>query len=117
MVSIYQYVCHICYSKTGGPKAHQSMLFSLLSTTIADPPVFTLTFNVTDSPPTNISCTVNEKNFNKMISRTIVDASLSITAVMVTVRIRQGGIYKCVVSNSRSNASSINSSSMLSIVG
>ena len=37
------------------------MQFSLLSTSrLATPPVFSLSFNVSDGPPTTVSCTLNE---------------------------------------------------------
>ena len=40
-----------------GPDANPSMQFSLISTRDANPPVFTFTFNVSDGPPTYVTCT------------------------------------------------------------
>ena len=89
---------------TDGPDADTNMQFSLLSTSRqADPPVFSLSFNVSNGPPTTVSCTVNEVNIHGELSifRVIVDGPESITRVTVTVRLRKAGNYQCTVSNER----------------
>ena len=79
------------------------MHFSLISTRIATPSVFTLTFNVSDGPPTTISCSVGYSMLpvRHFISREIINGAGFITQVTVTVESRQAGDYKCAVSNDR----------------
>ena len=80
------------------------MYFSLISTRDANPPVFTLTFNVSDGPPTDVTCTDGRNPFtiaSSDLSRVVVNGTSSITQVTVTVRMRQAGIYQCNVSNAR----------------
>ena len=38
-------------------------MFQLLSTRDANPPVFSLSFTVTDRPPTTVTCSVNGNSF------------------------------------------------------
>ena len=83
------------------------MQFSLISTRDIDPPIFTLNFEATNSPPTNVICFINDtplnvNNYN--ISRKVLDGSRSRTEVTVTVKTRLSGIYKCSVSNIKGNA-------------
>ena len=64
------------------------MQFSLLSTSrLATPPVFSLSFNVSDAPPTVVDCTVNGVDifpiFSKL-SRMIMNGTGSITRVTIT---------------------------------
>ena len=78
------------------------MKFSLISTRDADPPVFTLTFNVSDGPPTDVTCTDGRNPFTIAsgdLSRVIVNGPKFVTQVTVTVRMRQAGTYQCSVSN------------------
>ena len=80
------------------------MLFSLISTRDANPPVFTLTFNISNGPPTDVTCTDGSNTFtiaNGNLSRVVVDGPGSITQLTVTVRIRQARTYQCTVSNAR----------------
>ena len=86
-----------------GPKCEKYMRFSLISTRIATPLVFTLTFNVSDGPPTNVSCSVGDSMLpvRHFISREIINGTGFITQVTVTVESRQAGDYKCTVSNER----------------
>ena len=80
------------------------MKFSLISTRDANPPVFTLTFNVSDGPPTDVTCTDGSNPFINAsgdLSRVVVNGPGSVTQVTVTVRMRQGGTYQCTVSNAR----------------
>ena len=103
------------------------MQFSLLSTSrLATPPVFSLSFNVSDGPPTTVSCSVNGNGISTELSRVIVNGSGSVTRVTATVRLRKAGNYQCTVSNDRVTAGSIsgnshptavNSSTPLSISG
>ena len=80
------------------------MQFNLISTRNANPPVFTLTFNVSDGPPTNVNCTDGSNPSiiaSGDLSRVVVNGTGSITQVTVTVRMRQAGTYQCTVSNAR----------------
>ena len=100
------------------------MQFSLLSTSrLASPPVFSLSFNVSEGPPTTVSCTVGGTGISTELSRVIVDGTGSITRVTVTVRLREAGSYQCTVFNSRVAAGTLNgvravsSASSLNITG
>ena len=100
------------------------MQFSLLSTSrLATPPVFSLSFNVSDGPPTNVSCSVNGNGLSTELSRVIVNGSGSVTRVTVTVRQREAGNYQCTVSNDRvtngtiNGVTAVNSTSSLNISG
>ena len=80
------------------------MQFSLISTRDANSPVFTLTFNVSNGPPTDVTCTDGSNPFNIAsgdLSRLVVNGSGSVTQVTVIVRMRQAGTYQCTVSNAR----------------
>ena len=88
------------------------MKFTLVSTRDVNPPVFTLSFNVSDGPPTNVNCTDGSNPFtiaNGDLSRVVVNGSGSVTRVTVTVRMRQAGTYQCIVSNARVDAGTIGS--------
>ena len=77
------------------------MQFSLLSTSrLATPPVFSLSFNVSDGPPTTVSCSVNGNGISTEVSRVIVNGPGSVTRVTVT-NLREAGNYQCTVSNAR----------------
>ena len=80
------------------------MQFSLISIRHANPPIFTLTFNVTNGPPTDITCTDGSNPFTIAsgdLSRVVVNGTGSVTQVTVTVRMRQACTYQCTVSNVR----------------
>ena len=78
------------------------MHFSLISTRIATPLVFTLIFNVYNGPPTNVSCSVGDSMLPvRHLSREIINGTGFITQVTVTVESRQAGDYKCTVTNDR----------------
>ena len=85
--------------------------FQLLSSVIADPPVFSLSFNVTDRPPTNVTCSIDGYQFiisdNDLI-RTVIrtqdnnEPSDSILVqVSVMFRLRVAGLYQCNVTTDR----------------
>ena len=90
------------YSFLENPDVGKKTDFSLISTTRdTDPPVFTLSFNVTKRPPTNISCSVNGSQFNiddEDLKRNVINAIDPLQVlVIVTVRMRKPGIYQCTV--------------------
>uniref|UniRef100_A0A1X7TLS5 Uncharacterized protein n=1 Tax=Amphimedon queenslandica TaxID=400682 RepID=A0A1X7TLS5_AMPQE len=90
------------YNNNNGPDADPTMQFSLLSTSrLATPPVFSLSFNVSDGPPTTVSCSMNGNGISTELSRVIVNGSGSVTRVTVTVRLREAGNYQCTVANAR----------------
>ena len=83
------------------------MQFSLISTRDIDPPIFKFNFEATNSPPTNVTCFVDDTPLsinNYSISRKVIDGSRSKTEVTVTVKTRIGGTYKCTVSNINGSA-------------
>ena len=102
---------------TAGPIVDSNMNLTLISSRDADPPVFTLTFNSSFGPPTAVECDVNGSSLNSSqynVSRVVqqphfsliglldsvntsVPITLDVTKVTVTVRVRQSGQYRCVV--------------------
>ena len=120
-----EYRLYVCTSFTDGPDADPTMQFSLLSTSrLATPPVFSLSFNVSDGPPTTVSCSVNGNGISPELSRVIVNGPGSVTKVTVTVKRREAGNYQCTVSNARVSAGTIysgpdavTSTSSLNILG
>ena len=80
------------------------MQFSLISTRDTNPSVYTLTFNVSNGPPTDVNCTDGSNPFtigSGDLSRVVVNGPGFVTQVTVTVRMRQAGTYQCTVSNAR----------------
>ena len=92
----------------GGPVVdrNKGLEFSLLSTRDTNPPVFTLYFNVTNTPPTTVTCSVNGNTFN--IAEGDLNRVPEMTAdpirvgVIVTIRRREAGEYSCII---RTNSS------------
>ena len=102
------------------------MKLSLISTRDANPPIFTLSFNVSDGPPTDVTCTDGTNPLtitSSDLSRMIVNGPEFVTQVTVTVRMRHAGTYQCTVSNDRvtdgtiGSVTAMSSSSSLSITG
>ena len=85
------------------------MKFTLISARDSNPSVFTLTFNVTDGPPTDVTCVVNLNPINYDLSRSVLNGPGFVTQVTITVRMRQTGTYQCTVSNARVDAGTIDS--------
>uniref|UniRef100_A0A1X7TV47 Protein-tyrosine-phosphatase n=1 Tax=Amphimedon queenslandica TaxID=400682 RepID=A0A1X7TV47_AMPQE len=113
---------NMVYNNNDGPDASSPMQFSLLSTSRLDtPPVFSLSFNVSDGPPTTVSCSVNGNGISTKLSRVILNGPGSYTRVTVTVRLRKAGNYQCTVSNDRvtdgtiSNVTAINGTTSLNV--
>uniref|UniRef100_A0A1X7SZN1 Fibronectin type-III domain-containing protein n=1 Tax=Amphimedon queenslandica TaxID=400682 RepID=A0A1X7SZN1_AMPQE len=89
------------YNNNDGPDADPTMQISLLSTSrLATPPVFSLSFNVSDGPPTTVSCSVNGTEISTELSRKIVNGPESVTRVTVA-NFSEAGNYQCTVSNTR----------------
>ena len=108
-----------------GPDAESTMQFSLLSQGIDTPSVFSLSFIVSDGPPTTVSCTVNGNGILPKLSRVIVDGPGSITRV-TAIDLTEAGNYQCTVSNARvtangngiiNNVQAVSSTSSLSVSG
>ena len=80
---------------------NKDLIFSLLSTRDANPPVFTLYFNVTDTPPTTVTCSVNGNTFNipeeNLYRVPEMTADSVRVGVTVTIRRREAGEYTCTV--------------------
>ena len=60
-----------------------------------------LGFNISNSPPTVINCSVNDTIPLSSFTRSVLDGPRSVTGVKVAVRERHAGLYKCIVSNDR----------------
>ena len=89
------------------------------------PTVFSLSFNVSNGPPTIVECSVNGMGIFPIfpkLSRVIVNGTGSITRVTVT-NLTEAGNYQCTVSNDRVTAGTVNgvtavsSTSSLSVSG
>ena len=112
MMSCVVIVYNISLHFIAGPDAGD-MSLSLISTPrYVDPPVFNLSFNVTNGPPTDVTCTgPNSFSIDEIsddLSREVVNVGTA-TLVTVTVRMREGGNYQCTVSNARVDAGEIGS--------
>ena len=80
---------------------NKDLEFSLLSTRDANPPVFTIYFEVTNTPPTTVTCSVNDNLFNiteddlYRVPEIFTDPIR--VAVTVTIRRREAGEYTCIL--------------------
>ena len=126
MMSCVVILYNISLHFIAGPEAGD-MSLSLISTPrYVDPPVFNLRFNVTNGPPTDVTCTgpnsfsIDETSDD--LSREVVNVGTA-TLVTVTVRMREGGNYQCTVSNARvengtiNGVNATNGSSSLTVTG
>ena len=79
----------------------RTLTFSLLSSRDANPPVFILYFEVTNSPPTAVTCSVNNNIFNITEEDLYRVQEISTdpirVEVIVTIRKREAGEYTCTV--------------------
>ena len=73
----------------------------------SDPPVFTISFNVTDRPPTNVTCMrseeplmISESDINRVI---VYGGDPIIVTGIVTFRTRKPGEYVCEVTATNQN--------------
>ncbi len=76
------------------------MEFSLVSSSSdTDPPVFTLSFNVTNVPPTTVQCYVENAIIDiQYVDRLVLMAEDPVRVlVTVTINSRQSGSYHCDV--------------------
>ena len=80
---------------------NRNLEFNLFFTRDANPPVFILCFEVTNTPPTTVTCSVNGNIFNiteKDLNRVPEKSTDSIrVAVIATIRKREAGEYTCTV--------------------
>ncbi|XP_019851145.1 PREDICTED: neogenin-like [Amphimedon queenslandica] len=91
--------------------------FQLLSSVDADPPVFSLSFNVTNRSPTIVTCSVDNGNqFNVSdndLIRTVTPVNNDVQVqVSVIFRMRVSGQYKCFVTTDRIKATPLVSTNM-----
>lgn len=85
--------------------------FSLLSPRGSQDVAFSLSFNVSVRPPTDVSCTLNSSAIlispilisPNDIEREVLGSTLGhlLIQVAVTIRLRKAGQYRCTVNNSR----------------
>ena len=93
------------------------MQFALISSRDADPPIFTLSFNSSNGPPTMVTCTRGNTAIDTSlytVSREVLQTQYvqngdvdsvntsepdmpDVTRVTVTVREREAGEYECTV--------------------
>ena len=105
------------------PTVGRDTLFTLVSTARdTDPPVFTLSFNVTGLPPSTVNCTVDgvmTDIADEDIDRYVVAAQYPNTSVLVTVtvRSRQTGSYQCSVVGIAGNGINANATEAVKIIG
>ena len=96
------------------------MVFSLVSSSRdTDPPVFTLSFNVTNVPPQTVKCFVDNTVMVDIeyLDRQVIIAEDAVRVlVTVTINSRQNGSYHCVV-NASSAGSMVTSTDSLDITG
>ena len=94
--------------------------FTLVSTSRdADPPVFSLTFDVNRRPPTDVTCTVevddgsgpvmSDISYDDLSREVLVSEDPISVNVTVTFGMRQGGTYQCNVSNDAPNGNTATS--------
>ena len=64
------------------------------------PQVFTLAMNVSNGPPTNVTCSIDESTAanSTLVRKILRDGNVS---VVVTVTQGMSGHYQCIVSNTR----------------
>ncbi|XP_019851146.1 PREDICTED: phosphatidylinositol phosphatase PTPRQ-like [Amphimedon queenslandica] len=91
--------------------------FQLLSSVDADPPVFSLSFNVTNRSPTIVTCSVDNGNqFNVSendLIRTVTPVNNDVQVqVSVIFRMRVSGLYKCSVTTDRITTAPLVSTNM-----
>ncbi|XP_019851148.1 PREDICTED: hemicentin-1-like [Amphimedon queenslandica] len=92
--------------------------FQLLSSVDADPPVFSLSFNVTNRSPTIVICSVDNGNqFNVSdndLIRTVTPVNNDVQVqVSVILRMRVSGLYKCSVTTDRITTTPLVSTNMV----
>ena len=79
--------------------------FWLLSPVYSDSLLFSLSFNVTNTPPTLVSCSINGNQFNisndDLLYIVIRREDPIIVQVSVLVRVRVAGLYQCSVTTNR----------------
>ena len=126
MMSCVVIVYNITLHFIAGPEAGDMSLSLISIPRYIDPPVFNLRFNVTNGPPTDVTCTgpnsfsINETSDD--LSREVVNDGTA-TLLTVTVRMREEGNYQCTVSNARvqdgtiNGVTATNSSSSLTVTG
>ncbi|XP_019863196.1 PREDICTED: uncharacterized protein LOC109592072, partial [Amphimedon queenslandica] len=91
--------------------------FQLLSSVDADPPVFSLSFNVTNRSPTIVTCSFDNGNqFNVSdndLIRTVTPVNNDVQVqVSVIFRMRVSGLYKCSVTTDRITTTPLVSTNM-----
>ena len=95
--------CFILYLEL--PETGRDLSFEPLSSVDADPPVFSLSFNVTNRSPTIVTCSVSESLFDVSdddVIRTVSMAEDPISVeVIVLVRMRVAGQYQCSVTTDK----------------
>lgn len=85
------------------PVVSNDIIFQLVSSIDDDPPVFSLSFNVTYRPPTVVSCSIDHFNVSENdLIRTVVQSEDPILVqVTVLFRRRVAGLYQCSITTDK----------------
>ena len=91
------------------------VIFKLKTNRDADPPEFTLSFDVMVTPPTNVICQVDSTPVDVTdLSRQVTSGEYNppstdspVTSVTVTLKTKQAGNYQCTVSVYRATGSDL----------
>ncbi|XP_019850324.1 PREDICTED: uncharacterized protein LOC105312200 [Amphimedon queenslandica] len=91
--------------------------FQLLSSVDADPPVFSLSFNVTNRSPTIVTCSVDNGNQFNVSDNDLIHTAATVNndvqvQVLVTFRMRMSGLFKCSASTDRITTTPLVSTTM-----
>lgn len=95
--------CILLHTHVGAPSLSGSVALSLLSTREADPPVFSVSFNVSNSLPTYTECDIDgvavDNDSEANITREVIQALPPVlTTVTLFMKQRTQGAYTCIVS-------------------
>ena len=92
--------------------------FSMVSAIDVVPAVFSLSFNVSDGPPSNINCSINDVMIavpEQLIIRELLESDLPIlTRVTLIFKAGEEGQYNCTVCNSRVDEGTIGDATAVS---
>ena len=83
-----------------------SPVFQLLSSVDADPPVFSLSFTVTNRSPTIVTCSVDNGNQFNVSDNDLIRTAATVNndiqvQVLMIFKMRVSGLYKCFVATDR----------------
>ena len=85
------------------PVVSNDTIFQLVSSIDDDPPVFSLSFNVTYRPPTIVSCSIDHFNVseNELIRTVVQSEDPILVQVTVLFRRRVAGLFQCLITTDK----------------